>query len=307
MLNISSTMATLQHSEMQKERESGILSQDCPDYFIKYGKSYIASSYVKYIESAGARVVPIRIDLSKEEIQDLFKCINGVLFPGGGASLSDSGYLRTGKIIYDLALQAYDSGDRFPVWGTCLGFEMLNILTSGLDDNQMLDTCDEEIRCVPLDCTSDASQSLMFSGPDSDEVKKILMRQNVAFNYHRFCVTTKRFRENTNAKFFKLLSTNKDKNGLEFISTIEGNEYPIFGTQWHPEKLQFEWTSSEPINHSANAIRVGQFMANFFVNQARYNKHKFASTEEEEKALIYQYDAIVTSQESSFQQCYFFE
>lgn len=27
---------------------------------IKLGKYYIASSYVKYIESAGARVVPIR-------------------------------------------------------------------------------------------------------------------------------------------------------------------------------------------------------------------------------------------------------
>ena len=39
---------------------SGILSQDSSEKFSKYGKSYIASSYVKYIESAGARVVPIR-------------------------------------------------------------------------------------------------------------------------------------------------------------------------------------------------------------------------------------------------------
>ena len=39
---------------------SGILSQDSSEKFAKYGKSYIASSYVKYIESAGARVVPIR-------------------------------------------------------------------------------------------------------------------------------------------------------------------------------------------------------------------------------------------------------
>ena len=38
---------------------------------------------------------------------------------------------------------------------------MLNILTSGLDDNQMLDTCDEEIRCVPLDCTSGNGQILV--------------------------------------------------------------------------------------------------------------------------------------------------
>lgn len=39
---------------------SGIFSLDSSEKFAKHGKSYIASSYVKYIESAGARVVPIR-------------------------------------------------------------------------------------------------------------------------------------------------------------------------------------------------------------------------------------------------------
>lgn len=38
----------------------GILSVDCDGHFAEYGKSYIAASYVKNIESAGARVVPIR-------------------------------------------------------------------------------------------------------------------------------------------------------------------------------------------------------------------------------------------------------
>ena len=32
-------------------------------------------------------------------------CSDRVLLPGGGASLIDSGYFSTGKIIYDLALQ----------------------------------------------------------------------------------------------------------------------------------------------------------------------------------------------------------
>jgi len=285
----------------------GILSLDCSEIFSKYGKSYIASSYVKYIESSGARVVPIRIDLSKEELETLFNCINGVIFPGGGASLSNSGYLRTAKIIYDLALQANDSGDTFPLWGTCLGFELLNVTTSGLESEQILEPCDAENYSVSLDFTSDAFQSHMF-GSESGEVIKILKEQKVAFNSHRKCILTEEFlADNKITGFFKVLSTNKDRNGLEFVSTIEGKKYPIYGTQWHPEKLQFEWEPKEAIDHSPDAIRVGQYMANFFVNQARLNTHKFPSAEEEGKALIYQYNPTDTSQHTAFQQCYFFQ
>ena len=46
-----------------------------------------------------------------------------------------------------------------------------------------------------------------------------------------------------------------------------GKKYPFFATQWHPEKIQFEWEPKAAIDHSPDAIRVGQYMANFFVNQ----------------------------------------
>lgn len=40
---------------------AGILAQETPEGVLSNsGKSYIAASYVKYIESAGGRVVPIR-------------------------------------------------------------------------------------------------------------------------------------------------------------------------------------------------------------------------------------------------------
>ncbi|KAL6061483.1 hypothetical protein STEG23_034803, partial [Scotinomys teguina] len=58
----------------------GILMQTCHSKEMKkLGKYYIASSYVKYIESAGARVVPIRLDLTHIEYTELFKSINGCI------------------------------------------------------------------------------------------------------------------------------------------------------------------------------------------------------------------------------------
>lgn len=52
--------------------------------------SYIAASYVKYIESAGGRVVPIDYRWSFDKLRDIFNKVNGILLPGGGAPLTNT-------------------------------------------------------------------------------------------------------------------------------------------------------------------------------------------------------------------------
>lgn len=44
--------------------------------------SYFAASYVQYAEMAGARVVPVLCDHSKEELTELFGKLNGLIVPG---------------------------------------------------------------------------------------------------------------------------------------------------------------------------------------------------------------------------------
>lgn len=61
---------------------------------------------------------------------------------------------------------------------------------------------------------------------------------------------------------FTILSTNTDRRGKAFVSTMEHNLFPVFGTQWHPEKNAFEFgtnadgTPFEVIPHSRQAIEV---------------------------------------------------
>ena len=49
--------------------------------------SYFGSGYVKYLESAGARIVALKYDYDLETLKYLFDHINGILFPGGDPSL----------------------------------------------------------------------------------------------------------------------------------------------------------------------------------------------------------------------------
>jgi len=67
----------------------GILTQpsswvniyDSEDY------SYLASSYVKSLESAGAKIVPIKYDMPFKNLTLIFANINGLFIPGGGTDL----------------------------------------------------------------------------------------------------------------------------------------------------------------------------------------------------------------------------
>jgi hypothetical protein len=104
--------------------------------------AYIAASYVKHVEAAGGRAVPIPWFLPADEVRALAKSLNGFLLPGGGthffqANGSLSGYGATTKILFDETVAAWAAGETLPLWGTCLGHEMT--LTHAAGDSRTLD------------------------------------------------------------------------------------------------------------------------------------------------------------------------
>ncbi|XP_027259275.1 gamma-glutamyl hydrolase isoform X3 [Cricetulus griseus] len=199
----------------------GILMQKCHTKEMrKLGKYYIAASYVKYIEAAGARVVPIRIDLTQEDYAGLFRSINGILFPGGSVSILNSDYSHVAKIFYSKAIESYDDGDHFPVWGTCLGFETLSFLVSG---ENLLTLTDTVSISLPLNFTEGALQGRMFQSFPAELLVSLALEPLTA-NFHKWSLSVKNFTENKKLnKFFNILTTNTD--GItEFISSMEARK-----------------------------------------------------------------------------------
>ena len=72
-----------------------------------------------------------------------------------------------------------------------------------------------------------------------------------------------------------VLSTNFDRNGKAFVSSYEGRHYPIWGLQFHPSRLAYEWKAREEMNHSIQAVVDMQYVAYFMYNQGRFNHHHF--------------------------------
>ncbi|XP_037622858.1 zgc:171566 [Sebastes umbrosus] len=282
----------------------GVLAQEnLPGDQFARGSSYIAASYVKYLEGAGARVVPIRINRTEDEYAKTFYSINGLLLPGGDVDLQTSLFSRAAKIFYNLALKANDAGDYFPVWGTCQGFQQLSVLTA---NKNLLTLTDTMAVALPLTLTPAAQSSRLFRSFPKDLLQS-LAEENITSNFHKWSLSMQNYSRNAKLKrFYKVLSSNNDGK-REFISTMEAYRYPFYAVQWHPEKSSFEWIDKPGMIHSTAAIRACFYTASFFVSEAMKNQHHFSSPVEEERALIYNFSPIYRGIHTIFVQNYYFD
>ncbi|XP_031161746.1 gamma-glutamyl hydrolase isoform X2 [Sander lucioperca] len=282
----------------------GILAQTVTDEVLKpFGRTFIPSSYVKFIESGGSRVMPIRLTLTTAEYKKIFEKINGLLFIGGAVDLETSDFARVAKIFYSLALKANDEGDFFPIWGTCMGMQLLTVLVAG--ENLLANTTAEDI-ALPLNLTTEAGSSRMFEG-FPNELMRALTQEPLTGNFHHYGLTVETFQENEKLRsFFSLLSTNVAENQVHFVSTIEGKRYPFYGVQWHPEVNRFQWNRKLNFPHSAHAVQLSSLLAEFFVNEGRRSLHQFDNPEEEASSLIYNNTPVYAGNITGYEQLYFF-
>lgn len=79
-----------------------------------------------------------------------------------------------------------DRGEYFPIWGTCLGFELLTYVAA--DGVEHRADCASSNQALPLVFKADYKSSRLFANaPES--VLRILESEPVTANFHQFCVT----------------------------------------------------------------------------------------------------------------------
>jgi gamma-glutamyl hydrolase len=147
-----------------------------------------------------------------------------------------------------------------------------------------------------------------------DSVVAAIGTRPINIHLHHYSAALSQFAEGgvLDTGFFEVLGWNFDRNGaVSFASIVEATEYPIFGSQFHPEKNCFEWdqsweeeSGSQDV-HSTAAIEVSQYLARFFVDQCRQNSNLF---QEGSFPLIYEFQAVHHQEDKSdfeWEQAYF--
>eukprot|EP01133_Synstelium_polycarpum_P006993 gene6993-8123_t len=215
----------------------GIVAQPTVRARTALGDQYISAGYVKLLESGGARVVPIPYDMDTRDLLALVSQLNGVLFPGGAASTKvHPTYYRTLKTIWDYVIQSNDNSDPMPLMGICLGFEQLIFMATDNADNILSGNFNSDNYTIPLNFTDKARESRFFQHAGK-KIMSALATKPITMNNHKYGVSPTTFKSTPALNsFFDALSWNNDRVGNTFLSTMEAKKYPIYGTQWHPEK-----------------------------------------------------------------------
>jgi gamma-glutamyl hydrolase len=278
-----------------------------PEYY------YIAGSYVKWLELAGVRSIPIPWDADEDLVDELFYQVDGVLLPGGASKLPIAA-----QRIWNLTLAAHhhaDAGDYypFPLWGTCQGYEYI-IQLAATDPTVMRKGFDAENLSLALELQNGADESFLYGDPF---IRTIVTTENVTFNAHAQGVSPIDFLDDLGlTEMFVISSINHDRRQQQFVSTIEPRDprrHPIYGVQYHPEKNAFEYGTVngtnkpyQDINHSNNGVYFSVSVAQFFGRLVQQfasspNSYRHNYADHDRHPLIYSYPVILSD---SFEQKY---
>jgi len=70
------------------------------------------------------------------------------------------------------------------------------------------------------------------------------------------------------------------------VTMLKTKLFPMYLLQIHPERTTNEWFDSCVIPHTNEAMLLAEEMANYFIEDARKNSHRFESEEELQRLII---------------------
>jgi len=210
-----------------------------------HGASHIMKCYVNWFEERGIRVLPIPYDTKDHEVY--FQLVHGLLIPGGDMEfiMQHKMFIRTVTWFFERSLSEY-----FPIWGTCFGFELLLFLVGGFTSLNKYNAQG----LYPITIVRESRMMREFS----PRVLQYLEGSKSTHHNHAFGLSPEEFMKNLHLqRFYNIVATAKTDNDITYIAAFEAKYYPVYGVQFHPERLK----------------KTGVF-ADFFISELNKSKHR---------------------------------
>lgn len=244
--------------------------------------TFVAGSYVDWISQTGAIPVLIPFDLPKPRLAAILPLLQGFLIPGGCSDLGETAghptpIMLTIMSVLDYSKQMFEEmGILWPVMGICMGFQAimmaysdLKILKSGYDNRY---------KSHPVIIDEEKwKESKYFSKLAPSLLSRTLPSPNLYY-WHTWAIDypTLSLPEYTPIHNHLLIlahsCTGDNHDERKYVAMCEHRIYPVMGTQFHPEKTQFERLENNAfLDRSEDSVRFVSELAMMFVNIARKN------------------------------------
>ena len=234
----------------------GIITSPINTHNMNCAHSYLYTSYIHWVEMSGENAVIIPYDINEDDLAIMLKRINGVMWVGGGmpnkkyhTQQQEDKLLDTLFFCYNYAISENDKGNYYPIWGTCLGFDILIMFVKN-----KAKTISSSIKLYHLY----GNHPFQFTDTSSN-IKKWFPVQLQKLMATNKCVNHSHKYGNDSVPLdkVKIVSMHDD-----FINCIEFIHYPFYGTQFHVERPDTDL-----------GIKVSEQFINFFVNECKKNKN----------------------------------
>lgn len=257
---------------------------------------FIEATHVKYLEQAGARVVPIDYTLPEEAVNKQLSQINGLYIPGDSKSLISHGNLEYTKAIQRMLkwaqLHNRAESQHFPVLG--VGYGALALMKSQMMSDIHLSDFKPKNK-MQLNLAQEPEHTYIFDEYKKEDLEATLDKIKF-FTDVEMGLTMEDFvlEHNQLSSLFIPVGTfddsSKPNQNKEYVAALEGVVEPWFGVVYRVDKMQFSLESQarDHTDHSREAILHAQKIANLFVDEARLsgNEYPFVSTEQDAIAKI---------------------
>lgn len=160
----------------------------------------------------------------------------GIIFSDDGKPTK---IMKQYEKIYKEGLRQNEiSGGNFPMWGTCLGFEAMVYLTSGYKV-KVKHPSSQNLR-FKLKFQREYYNKSDFKKFLRPEIAKYLEENQVSYFNHHDGFRLNDFYANKPLKeTFNVVAYYTANNG-KYVAMMQHKKYPIYGVQFHPEKILFE-------------------------------------------------------------------
>ena len=132
--------------------------------------------------------------------------------------------------------------------------------------------------------------------------KDLFSQEAMTYNIEMLGVLPETFQKDDtlNFNYTPITTSTDEESGTKFVSSMEGLQYPIFATHFHPEEVLSNY-SSGAVDHSWNSVNYNRYFADRFVSLARQNwdhdSFKCGTFEQCQAIVIENYPLIKTGTE----------
>jgi gamma-glutamyl hydrolase len=261
--------------------EKQILEQNNGKYSLKKlqqileDTSQISSLYYDFINSNNMQAIALNYNQDLESLLKQMEQLDGILLTGGPNLFDLKDYKQKGlsyyrivrernlkyltfvKGILDKAKEINEEGRTFIVFGICLGFQAIILTESDL--NIRISNVERKNYSDYVFIQKNKIETKLESNFPKKYVKK-LRNERIMFFNHSLGFKISDFKKYEELDYqYHISLTYRDQSFGTCVAAIEHKYYPIYGIQFHPEKLLYDESGNFNLNKSKTAKKISSF------------------------------------------------